>query len=243
MNKIAIIGKGNVGSHLFKALSNTSLTVDIFAARSLSTLSPSYDIILLTVTDTEIENIAGKVDRLVPDFNGIVAHCAGSIDLSPLTTYFKNTGVLYPLQTFNKNIRMERYDEIPFFIEGNSDFVTKELLKLASLISSKVTVLTSFQRLKLHIASVLSCNFANALYLMSKDILDKADISFDYLLPLIEQTTAKVMLNSPEDCQTGPARRGDQIVIEKHLRNLDHNSYSHNLYKLLSTYIADKFKN
>ena len=42
-------------------------------------------------------------------------------------------------------------------------------------------------------------------------------IDFKILQPLIDETTARLQTGQPKDYQTGPARRGDQKTIEKHL--------------------------
>ena len=45
-------------------------------------------------------------------------------------------------------------------------------------------------------------------------------MSFDYLKPLIQETVRKIELASPAKTQTGPAKRKDSLIIEKHLASL-----------------------
>jgi predicted short-subunit dehydrogenase-like oxidoreductase (DUF2520 family) len=41
-------------------------------------------------------------------------------------------------------------------------------------------------------------------------------MSFDLLIPLIEETTRKIKQNEPRKSQTGPASRGDLQTIQRH---------------------------
>ena len=46
-------------------------------------------------------------------------------------------------------------------------------------------------------------------------------IPFEALLPLIDQTAAKVHRLAPRDAQTGPAKRNDQAVIAHHMEVIE----------------------
>ena len=48
-------------------------------------------------------------------------------------------------------------------------------------------------------------------------IVEKQRLPFDILKPLIAETTAKIMVLSPSEAQTGPAKRKDQQTIDGHL--------------------------
>ena len=241
MKRIAIIGKGNVGTHLNRLFKSSNFKVDFLSARNLTHISDSYDLILITVADTYIKKLAESVSRMLPKFKGIVAHTAGSVDISVFNSLFNNFGVVYPMQSFSKDIPINNYSDIPIFIEGSSDNVTKELRDIVSVIFSKIYVLSSEKRLILHVASVFSCNFANALYMMAEDILSDYDIQFESMRPLIRQTSTKILSHTPVDCQTGPAIRGDMKIMEKHLQLLGKYPPLQEIYKNISTYIYHKF--
>ena len=61
-----------------------------------------------------------------------------------------------------------------------------------------------------------------------------SDLPFDLLRPLIFETANKVMQMSPEDAQTGPARRGDESILGMHRALLKDNKEWLRLYTLLS---------
>ena len=58
------------------------------------------------------------------------------------------------------------------------------------------------------------------MYRIAADILRNTRIPFEALLPLIDRTAAKVHAIPPADAQTGPARRGDEAVMQHHLQVL-----------------------
>jgi predicted short-subunit dehydrogenase-like oxidoreductase (DUF2520 family) len=145
------------------------------------------------------------------------------------------------LQTFSRDKKID-FNEIPCFITAASSKLENRLYDLASKLTDKVEFISDEQRKVLHLAAVFANNFTNHLYSISKDILLYSNLKFDYLLPLIKETTSKIAEgNSPEKCQTGPAVRNDLNTIEAHLKILDKNPEYKKIYELLTKSIIDKF--
>ena len=232
---ISIVGRGNVASHLLKALSTYSETV-LVNPRTLEDLPEKSDIILISVSDNAIEEVAAKL----PDTEAVVAHTAGSVPMKVLDR-FKNHGVFYPLQTFTKDIPLH-YGGIPVFIEGNSPETEKKLKETASMFSGKVCPANSVSRKKLHLASVFACNFTNALATISAELLKETDIDFQTVLPLMRQTIDKLQTLPPDKAQTGPAVRGDYKVMADHLKMLSDRKDLKSLYLIFSNLISDRLK-
>ncbi|MBP5761322.1 MAG: DUF2520 domain-containing protein, partial [Verrucomicrobia bacterium] len=65
-------------------------------------------------------------------------------------------------------------------------------------------------------------------------ILAENGLSFDVMLPLIEETTAKLRPLSPRAAQTGPAVRYDTNVMDKHIAALSGHPEWQTLYRLMS---------
>jgi predicted short-subunit dehydrogenase-like oxidoreductase (DUF2520 family) len=172
--------------------------------------------------------------------NKLLVHCSGSLPLSTLKNFSKNTGVFYPLQTFSKN-RNISFGEIPIFIESNSLQNEELLIQIGKEISSSVSVLNSEKRKILHISAVFACNFVNYFYTVASDILKSKDIPFDVLRPLILETAMKVQKMDPEDAQTGPAVRFDENLINDHLNELNEFSDYRQLYKSISKSIFEHY--
>jgi predicted short-subunit dehydrogenase-like oxidoreductase (DUF2520 family) len=70
----------------------------------------------------------------------------------------------------------------------------------------------------------------------------KKDLNIELLLPLIKQGTRKLRSMSPKAAQTGPAKRGDTAVMQKHLELLKNNKELKQVYRLLSDLIAKQQK-
>ena len=59
-------------------------------------------------------------------------------------------------------------------------------------------------------------------------------MEFELLLPLIDETAAKVHDLPPEQAQTGPAIRYDENIIGKHLQLLENQPEIAEIYRLIS---------
>lgn len=238
-NKITIdiIGQGNVGTHLCKAFHGIC-NVNSVNSRTLENLRFNSDLYLICVKDTAIQDVASCIkNRLNSD--AVVTHTSGSSSIDILAGTFKNCGVFYPLQTFTKDDIID-YSEIPFFIEGSNEDITNRLISLASTISNRVIEADSVQREYIHIASILSCNFVNHLWSLSSKYLKDKNLDFEYLKPLIRKTVEKIDKMTPQKAQTGPASRGDKIVLERHISQLENNPELQTIYKILSKSIEDE---
>ena len=129
-------------------------------------------------------------------------------------------GVFYPLQTFSKNKPLE-FSSIPICIEALQKEDLNLLTALADALGCKSRVISSEQRLALHLAAVFVNNFSNQMYRIAHEITDGARLDFDLLKPLILETAMKVQDLSPYQAQTGPALRKDQKTIKRHLKQLE----------------------
>ena len=148
-------------------------------------------------------------------------------------------GVLYPVQSLSKE-RPLNLRSVPFALETEylEDY---ELLKeLASSISDHIFQVNSDQREKLHVSAVFANNFSNYMYLTAKDTCDQNQLPFEILKPIIIETAQKIMTMDPFIAQTGPAKRNDKKVIEKHLSSLKNEKKE--IYSVLSEAINKRFQ-
>lgn len=244
---IVIIGAGNTATHFASALLKSRFKINqIFSrtkksARALSAkigcdytttienIDKTADLYLFCLKDDVLGEIATKIK--LP--GKIVCHCSGSMDISILKEISNYVGVLYPLQTLNKNMKVN-FSEIPLCVEA-SDKKTKKLLgDLAAKLSYRVYFLSSEKRLMLHIAAVFCSNFTNHLYKISREVCVKNNIPFEILAPLIKQTSENGSATDPGLFQTGPAIRRDSKIIDIHLKQLATTPEAKKIYKLLT---------
>ena len=72
------------------------------------------------------------------------------------------------------------------------------------------------------------------MYALAAQLLEKYDLPFNTLLPLIDETARKVHELVPVEAQTGPAVRYDTNIIDNHLNMLSDTPAVQELYKLIS---------
>lgn len=250
---VCILGAGNVAFHLTHAFIDAGHEVLVWnrsegSLASMRKLGAKYcttriedipkdlDLYLISVKDDAVTEVLDMLRGHLPS-NVKVAHTAGSLSVEIVEKRFTNCGVLYPMQTFTKGKEL-KYSEIPFFIEEKNEM--KGRLKiLAESVSDRVYELNSSQRRYLHLASVFACNFSNHCYTLSESVISKIGLPFSVMLPLVDETVAKVkQLNSPVDCQTGPAVREDAMVMEAQKKLLE-DQQEKNIYELMSLSIID----
>lgn len=248
IESVVIIGAGNVASHLAVHLSKfvriegiiskTKTSAQQLASKvgsnALASISdiPSCDLVLISTNDSSIY----QIEKEIP-LSFSVAYTAGSIELAK-DNRRPNLGVIYPLQTFSKDRKIELSD-IPFFIEATTSEFEIQLFELALLLSPKVSFASSIERKKIHISAVFINNFVNHLAFIANDFVEKQALNWEYLRPLMEETVDKLKTTHPKNAQTGPARRNDTIVIQEHLKLLE--GYPKEIYKLISESISDTY--
>ena len=197
------------------------------------------DIYIIAVSDKAVEEVAHSL-RLPED--AVVVHTAGSVPLTALPKRGGRRGILYAFQTFTQGRRV-RLDNVPLFIEADSEQTHARLLELASLLSTQVEYADSERRRKIHLAGVLVNNFVNSLYAAGSDVVDGEGLSFDILKPLIMETAAKaVESGDPRTVQTGPASRGDAETCRKHIKMLGEEPELQKIYQDLTNYIWETSK-
>lgn len=248
--KIVFIGAGNLATCLSSAMSGKGMEVAQVFSRteeSASTLARrigcrwtvSYgdidkdaDIYIVSVSDKALDSVLEELRNV--NGNALYCHTAGSMPMDIFLKHgFRNYGVLYPMQTFSKQKNVE-FRDIPFFIEASDDENLETLRAVASSLSGKVIVADSAARKALHISAVFACNFANHMYDISAHLLARHNIPFDVMLPLVDETAAKVHSVLPHNAQTGPAVRNDINVMDSHLSMLEDEPELQEIYRIIS---------
>ena len=95
---------------------------------------------------------------------------------------------------------------------------------------------SSEDRRVMHLAAVFGCNFVNLCYTLASETLKSRGLDFGLLLPLIDETAAKVHRMTPLEAQTGPAVRKDKKVMQGQMQLID-DADRRRLYELMSEMI------
>lgn len=251
--KIVLIGAGNLATHLGKALhaaghdmvqvfSRTMQSAETLASlldaeplTDMAQVRDDADVYIFSVKDSALEQL---ISQLCGGEKKVFLHTAGSMPMSVFRGKALHYGVLYPMQTFSKQRELD-FSIIPCFIEANDEFALKQIEGLAGQISHRVYQLSSEDRKYLHLSAVFACNFANHCYAASQELLQQHGIPFDVMLPLIDETAAKVHGMTPKEAQTGPAVRYDENVIGKQIQLLENQPYFQKIYDCMSKSIHE----
>lgn len=251
--KIVLIGAGNLATHLGKALhaaghdmvqvfSRTMQSAETLASlldaeplTDMAQVRDDADVYIFSVKDSALEQL---ISQLCGGEKKVFLHTAGSMPMSVFREKAQHYGVLYPMQTFSKQREVD-FSIIPCFIEANDEFALKQIEGLAGQISHRVYRLSSEDRKYLHLSAVFACNFANHCYAASQELLQQHGIPFDVMLPLIDETAAKVHGMTPKEAQTGPAVRYDENVIGKQIQLLENQPYFQKIYDCMSKSIHE----
>ena len=251
--KIVLIGAGNLATHLGKALhaaghdmvqvfSRTMQSAETLASlldaeplTDMAQVRDDADVYIFSVKDSALEQL---ISQLCGGEKKVFLHTAGSMPMSVFRGKALHYGVLYPMQTFSKQREVD-FSIIPCFIEANDEFALKQIEGLAGQISHRVFQLSSEDRKYLHLSAVFACNFANHCYAVSQELLQQHGIPFDVMLPLIDETAAKVHGMTPKEAQTGPAVRYDENVIGKQIQLLENQPYFQKIYDCMSKSIHE----
>jgi len=250
--KIILVGAGNVATRLGLCLRDRGVNISGVFSRSTSAnvladklKCKVYDKIAYIPEDTDMVLIAtsdasvATVSVQLPKIKGVIAHTSGSIPLEALTEHHKHAAVLYPLQTFSKDVEVD-ISKVPFFIEASDAKAYDAVKNVAMTLSDNVNDADSAIRSKLHIAGVLSSNFTVYLLKMTQRVLQEINLPLDTVAPLVEATIKKTFAIGPEQAITGPARRGDIAVIDKQMAAMPE-GIDKQIYALISNAILKEF--
>lgn len=254
---ITLIGAGNLATQLgiaareaghaiIQVYSHTLCNATALAEQcgaqaidSLSKLSDTADIYVVAVKDAVLADVVSEACRGREE--KVFAHTAGSMPIDIFNGQARHYGVLYPMQTFSKQRKVD-FSLIPVFTEYNDAKANSLITALANCLSDKVTELSSADRRHLHLAAVFACNFANHCFSLAADVMERHGMTFDMLLPLIDETVEKVHEMHPLRAQTGPAIRYDENVLSRQRSLLDGDDLAQTIYDTMSKSIHEKSK-
>lgn len=226
---IVIIGQGNVATNLDYAFRKKGVACQMVSSREGLDRLPAANVYIYAVRDEALPSVVAQVVGVEKSLH---LHTSGTMPITVFGEDKPHAGVFYPFQTFSKSRVIEDFSTVPIFFEARGIDDISAVYSLALAITSRVYETSQHDRERLHVAGVFANNFTNLMYTMAAELLQGTHIPFKALLPLIEETAAKIHTLSPRDAQTGPARRGDENVMSHHLSLLT--EQQRQVYQLLS---------
>jgi predicted short-subunit dehydrogenase-like oxidoreductase (DUF2520 family) len=252
---IVSIGAGNVATHLISYLhkklgyeitqiysrkiknaKKLAKKVKAEPTDNFAKIDGTGRVVLISLPDDIIATL--KIDT---DKDTVLLHTSGATSSEVLSNMGNNYGVLYPLQTFQKDTKLN-LKNVPIFTTGNNTETKLVLQTLANGISDNVVSITDQERTDLHLAAVISNNFIHHLASLSEQFLIEKGLQLDYLLPILKETFNKINAGNLIESQTGPARRNDKSTIKKHKKSLRKHKELLTLYKAITKSIKNQYK-
>lgn len=258
---IAIIGPGRAGSALGRALHTAGYTIAAIGGRnpdnvrnlaeelgaracqSPATTIDVADLTILAVPDDVILPLAtDMVESLCSAAGHAAVHLSGAQDRSALRPLAQQgslrTGVFHPLQTFRRGPEaVENVAGTYFGIDADAP-LRDQLTAMASDIKGLAFDLNGVDRALYHAAAVFAANYsmtllAEAIALAGEAGLDQATAQRGMTM-LLAGAVNNLKDLAPADAITGPASRGDDGTIAKHLAALKDDPTAQRLYQLLA---------
>lgn len=247
MDQLVIIGAGRVAVSLSLGLAargfrvtevcNRSSDKGISLANSLNAkyiadpdmVNDEAGLIIIAVADDAIPSVCKRLGRR----SGVVVHTSGSQPMHILSEASGHHGVLYPLQTFGGEARIE-WSEVPVFLEASDQLTMKVISAVANTMSDNVLELDSSRRAWLHLAAVFAHNFPVFMYTVAEELLRETGMETQVLMPLIRRSCQNLPERDFFSVQTGPAVRNDMQVITRHSEMLRNHPDYREVYELIS---------
>jgi predicted short-subunit dehydrogenase-like oxidoreductase (DUF2520 family) len=244
--KLVLLGSGNVATVLGSlAVQNGHTVVQVYgrnanttemlalkvsatAVNNLTSITPFADLYIIAVNDYAIENIAAQLQL----HNRPVVHTAGAVSMALLQKVSTSYGVLWPAQSLRKESL--HVPVIPFVADANNPAMMALLKNFAASMQSPISFGNDAERAHLHAMAVVVSNFTNHLYHLAADYCTQVGVDFKLLQPLIAETANRLEQYHPSEIQTGPAIRGDDATIARHLELLNQHLPLQMLYRRLT---------
>jgi predicted short-subunit dehydrogenase-like oxidoreductase (DUF2520 family) len=249
MNNLICLGAGKLATQLMPVLEAQGFMVSQVYSRTLnhakllasqlqhaepidhlSSVRPGADYYFFAITDDAVEEVTGQLSFLENE-KSIFVHTSGILSLTALP--FQRRGIFYPLQTFSAGHPVD-WNNTPILVTAQTPEIEETLTELANKISSLVYTARDQDRAALHVSAVFANNFTNHMLTLAEEICKRHQVAFEILKPIIRETVTKALEVGPANSQTGPAVRGDQHTIDRHLQLLAYDKQLQALYQIIT---------
>jgi predicted short-subunit dehydrogenase-like oxidoreductase (DUF2520 family) len=214
VTRVRIIGPGRAGTSLSRALANARWDVmpPLGRGEDLSGAAAGTDLLVLATPDDRVRDVARAVE---PVPTTVVAHLAGSLGLGALAPHPRRAAV-HPLVALpSPELGAKRLVGAWFAVAG--DPLAHDVVRA---LRGRGFEVADADRPTYHAAAVIASNHLVALLGQVERLGAAAGVPFEAYLDLVRATVDNVAALGPAAALTGPAVRGDEATIRRHLRAL-----------------------
>ncbi|MDR0852063.1 MAG: DUF2520 domain-containing protein [Clostridiales Family XIII bacterium] len=200
-----------------------------------ASLLDASDMIFMTVPDGAIGKVGYDLMRYPAAAGKIFCHCSGSLPSSVFTAAAEKeedgaplvlplTCSLHPLLAVADHYQSwERFKDAYFTFEG-SDAAFETLSPLLQLMGNNTGRIEADQKILYHAACVFFSNLTVGLAACGEDLFRACGLDDEFSKAawhtLFQGNCENIIAKGVTEALTGPAERGDTVVIEKHLEAL-----------------------
>jgi predicted short-subunit dehydrogenase-like oxidoreductase (DUF2520 family) len=212
--RVRIIGPGRAGTALARALSAARWEVAPLLGRGddLAPAALGVDLLVIATPDDRVREVARAVE---PVPSTVVTHLAGSLGLRTLAPHRRRAAV-HPLVALpTPALGARRLVGAWFAVAG--DPLAHDLVRA---LRGRWFEVADADRPLYHAAAVIASNHLVALLGQVERLSEAVGVPFEAYVDLARSTLDNVAALGPAAGLTGPAARGDEATIRRHLRAL-----------------------
>lgn len=214
MVRVRIIGPGRAGGSLARALTAARWDVAPLLGRrdDLAPAARGVDLLVIASPDDRVRDVARAVE---PVPSTVVAHLAGSLGLGALAPHRRRAAV-HPLVALpTPALGARRLVGSWFAVAG--DPLAHDVVRA---LRGRWFEVADVDRPRYHAAAVIASNHLVALLGQVERLSEAVGVPFEAYVDLAQATLDNVAALGPAAGLTGPAARGDEATIRRHLRAL-----------------------
>jgi predicted short-subunit dehydrogenase-like oxidoreductase (DUF2520 family) len=202
--RLAVIGRGRLGTAIAAALRDAGLTVDGPLGRGADPIGA--DLVLLAVPDAEIASAAAAITP-----GPLVGHCSGATTLAPLHPH--EAFSLHPLMTITA--QGATFAGATAAIAGSSPHARAAATGLAQALGMRAVAVADEDRAAYHAAASVASNFLVTLEAAAERLAAVAGLDRAALAPLARAALDNWATLGAERALTGPIARGDEVTVRR----------------------------
>jgi 2-amino-4-hydroxy-6-hydroxymethyldihydropteridine diphosphokinase len=210
-----IVGAGRAGTALAAALGAAGWPEPRLFGRNaaVAEIGEGADLVIIATPDAAIGEVA---ESLPVSRERVVAHLSGSLGLAVLADH-PRVAALHPLVSMaDAATGAQRLRGAWFAVAGDP-----RIGAVVDALGGRSIRVADEDRAVYHAAAVVASNHLVALLGQAERIAATAGVPFEALLDLVNSSVANVASLGPAAALTGPAARGDEATIERHVAALD----------------------
>lgn len=211
--RVAVVGRGRLGSALVPALRDAGWTVDGPLGRD--TAPEGADVVFLCVPDREIATAAAA---LAPRAGVLVGHCSGATPLTALAPH-ESFG-LHPLMTIPAGAPT-RFDGATAGVAGTTAHALATAQDLAASLGMLPFTLDDGARPAYHAAASVASNYLLTVEDLAERLAAVAGVPRQALVPLVRATVDNWAAHGAARVLTGPIARSDTATVARQRAAVD----------------------